>query len=118
VVNVGDVNGDGYDDFTLVENTGGAKYVVYGRAGLTAVELSTLTTVGSTNGFIISGGTSYNTTAGDYNGDGLNDILVQNATTGTYVVEHRKFKRPLQARQALVNPTPPLDPGPAHPSIA
>jgi hypothetical protein len=32
--------------------------------------------------------------------------------------EHRKFKRPLQARQALVNPTPPLDPGPAHPSIA
>ena len=86
VVNVGDVNGDGYDDFTLVENTGGAKYVVYGRAGLTAVELSTLTTVGSTNGFIISGGTSYNTTAGDYNGDGLNDILVQNATTGTYVV--------------------------------
>jgi tripartite-type tricarboxylate transporter receptor subunit TctC len=36
----------------------------------------------------------------------------------TLVGEHRKFKRPLQARQALVNPTPPLDPGPAHPSIA
>jgi hypothetical protein len=40
------------------------------------------------------------------------------AASGFLTPEHRKFKRPLQARQALVNPTPPLDPGPAHPSIA
>jgi hypothetical protein len=48
--------------------------------------LSTLTTVGSTNGFIINGGNFYNTTAGDYNGYGLNDIVHHFGTTSSYVV--------------------------------
>lgn len=33
-------------------------------------------------------------------------------------IEHRKFKRPIQVRQAPCKPTPPLDPGPAHSSTA
>eukprot|EP01034_Spumella_vulgaris_P027222 gene27222-33912_t len=87
-VNVGDVNGDGYDDMGFTNQAGNTHYVVYGKPGLSTVELSTLEVAGNSNGFILTGnGTgSHNTLAGDFNGDGLNDILVRYAGYSDYVV--------------------------------
>jgi hypothetical protein len=89
VVNLGDVNGDGYDDFSIV-GTASVKYVVYGKTSVNAVELSNLAAAGNNQGFIINGGTStqtiINTRGGDINGDGYNDILVKQDGTTSYVV--------------------------------
>jgi hypothetical protein len=87
-VKVGDVNGDGFDDFVLTAQAGNVRYVVYGNSGLATVELSTLEVPGNTNGFTLKGNGpgAYNTEAGDVNGDGLNDIMVQYAANRSYVV--------------------------------
>jgi len=75
-VNVGDVNGDGYDDIE-VSNILGTRYVVYGGDRLGTVSLSQLSTAGNSFGFIITGaGTSEATRGGDINGDGLSDLLI------------------------------------------
>jgi hypothetical protein len=84
VINVGDVNGDGYDDFALRD--GVSMYVVYGRPGLADVELSSLQAVGNTNGFIITGlNNQMVSSAGDINGDGLNDIMFNFGNYSAYV---------------------------------
>ena len=89
VSTVGDVNGDGYDDFVIGapsadpdgNNNTGESYVVFGKSESfgTSVDLSTLN--GST-GFVLKGvdpgdqsGISVSS-AGDVNGDGYNDILI------------------------------------------
>jgi len=79
---VSDVDGDGVDDFVIgaqVEGSGGplagAAYVVYGGAALTDMSLAdadlTLTGEDAYNyaGISVSG-------AGDFDGDGLNDLIV------------------------------------------
>ncbi|MEO5345077.1 MAG: FG-GAP-like repeat-containing protein [Magnetococcus sp. YQC-9] len=89
VSSAGDINGDGYDDLLIgaekVDRSGsidvGAAYVIYGQSsGFGAsIDLSTLT---STQGFKLIGAMALAyagwsvSSAGDVNGDGLDDMLV------------------------------------------
>lgn len=91
VASLGDVNGDGYDDFAIsaVEASpngiaeAGEVYVVFGKATPfnPTFELSTLATGGGADGFVIEGlvtkdkfGRSVD--GGDINGDGYADIII------------------------------------------
>ncbi len=74
---VGDVNGDGLDDFVAASFNGEASYVIYGKQDNAAVSLSDIAS--GTGGFRIEApGANYVTVsgAGDVNGDGFADVLV------------------------------------------
>ena len=88
VSSAGDVNGDGLGDLIVgayqanpsIFGPAGSSYVVFGRSGTSAVELSDI--AAGTGGFVIKGqsasdqsGTSVSS-AGDVNGDGLADLIV------------------------------------------
>ncbi len=90
VSSAGDVNGDGLDD--LIVGTKGAdpsgrsnagkSYVVFGKVGSSAIDLSTIADASNPTGFVINGevendysGSSVSS-AGDVNGDGLDDLIV------------------------------------------
>ncbi|MDX1972411.1 MAG: hypothetical protein SFY68_07765, partial [Candidatus Sumerlaeia bacterium] len=86
VSGAGDVNGDGLTDLIVgaLEADGGGysnsgeSYVVFGKTDTTTVELSTL----GSGGFLIEGANENDLSghrvsgAGDFNGDGLDDLLV------------------------------------------
>lgn len=90
ISSLGDVNGDGIDDFIVGESNSdsyddgpnvGRAYVVFGEVGLSVADLD-LSVLDGTNGFVVDGlsagdelGTSVSG-AGDINGDGVDDILI------------------------------------------
>ncbi|SHA06385.1 Flagellar hook-length control protein FliK [Bathymodiolus thermophilus thioautotrophic gill symbiont] len=93
VSSAGDVNGDGLDDLIVgayrADSAGGNKagksFVIFGKTGATAVDLSEIASGSSTGGFVINGENANDksgysvSSAGDVNGDGLDDLIV-----GTY----------------------------------
>jgi VCBS repeat-containing protein len=91
---VGDVNGDGYDDVVTVVQTGTGKFSAYGLFGsATPGNLDMATSAASH--FTIAGLTAASqvSSAGDVNGDGIDDLIVSvpddssNSTIGkTYIV--------------------------------
>ena len=98
IQNAGDFNGDGIDDFVIGAagtnangTDSGAAYLVYGNSsGLAGV--ITPGSIDGSNGFILSGG-SQNERAGvsvasigDFNADGLDDIVVATDETTNYLV--------------------------------
>lgn len=84
VSSVGDINGDGYADIILSSiyesSFAGKVYIIFGQS----VKVSNLNigTILETQGFSITGGSSYDyfgttlSAAGDVNGDGYDDIIV------------------------------------------
>lgn len=88
VSNAGDVNGDGIDDFLVGaavadpdgRGSAGEVYVVFGTNSGFPADLS-VSTLDGTNGFTIFGRSSVDqlgvvSSAGDFNGDGIDDIIV------------------------------------------
>ncbi|MES2352903.1 MAG: Ig-like domain-containing protein, partial [Pseudomonadota bacterium] len=88
VASAGDVNGDGVADLIVgaykstaaAGSNAGRSYVVFGKTGTTAIDLSAITA--GTGGFVINGqcANDYSgisvASAGDVNGDGLADLIV------------------------------------------
>jgi hypothetical protein len=88
VSNAGDVNGDGLDDLIVgakhadpdSKSKAGKSYIIFGKKDSTAIELSVIAS--GTGGFVINGENANDqsgfpvSTAGDVNGDGLDDLIV------------------------------------------
>ncbi len=78
VSGAGDMNGDGYSE--VVIGSGIGSYVIFGNSSsFSNIDISNMT---SNQGFTITGGGSAVSNAGDVNGDGYADIIIQ----GEYVI--------------------------------
>ncbi|CAB5498717.1 hypothetical protein AZO1586I_378, partial [Bathymodiolus thermophilus thioautotrophic gill symbiont] len=91
VSSAGDVNGDGLDDLIVGasgadpsnKSNAGKSYVVFGKTNGSAVDLSTIADASNPlGGFVINGEAAFDesgfsvSSAGDVNGDGLDDLIV------------------------------------------
>ena len=82
VSSAGDVNGDGLDDLIVGAFGISKSYIIFGKKDSTTIELSAIAS--GTGGFVINGENMSNfnfrgisvSTAGDVNGDGLDDLIV------------------------------------------
>ena len=85
VSNAGDVNGDGLTD--LVVKAGSYNYVVYGKTDTAAINLSTITNNAATAqnaGFQIANAGGFQPQPiGDFNGDGIDDLIINNTAVGS-----------------------------------
>ncbi|EDX82844.1 FG-GAP repeat domain protein [Synechococcus sp. PCC 7335] len=100
VSSAGDVNGDGFDDLIIGapgadpngNNRAGESYVVFGSEGGFAPSLE-LSALDGSNGFVLNGIGAFNSSgrsvssAGDVNGDGLDDLIIGASSGNTYVGE-------------------------------
>ena len=80
VSGVGDINGDGIEDFAI---GGGEAYVVFGSRGPVATFDTAL--LNGKNGFKILGIAGNISSAGDMNGDGIGDIVLRTGTGGCVI---------------------------------
>lgn len=88
VHSLGDINGDGYDDFAVV--TSGSGYVVFGHSGAFGASFD-VGTISGAIGFKLASTTSINDVeaAGDFNGDGYSDFLVLDQHSAYVVYGHQ-----------------------------
>ncbi len=95
VASAGDINGDGVDDLVIgapdYNLQTGRSYVVFGGAGVGSTGILALSSLNGTNGFKLNGdvhsmsGNSV-ASAGDINGDGVDDLLIGDAPLYDYMV--------------------------------
>ncbi|WP_072013862.1 FG-GAP repeat protein [Myxosarcina sp. GI1] len=98
VSSAGDVNGDGIDDLIIAApNAGesgsysneGESYIVFGGSEIATSGTLLLSELDGNNGFVIGGSDSYDnlgssvSSAGDVNGDGINDLIIGAPYAGT-----------------------------------
>ena len=103
---LGDINGDGIDDISL--SSQGDKHIfLYGKTGSFPASLS-IADIDGTNGFIFTqSGVNELKSAGDVNGDGINDIIMgQYAWSGTsYIILGRNGNFPLNINSTWLDGT-------------
>ena len=97
-IGAGDFNGDGFSDIVVGSASANSAYVIFGKsAGISATfDVSSLN---GTNGFILTNfGSNSVASAGDMNGDGVDDLVVSNpfvgGTGGAFVVYGRSSFAP------------------------
>jgi hypothetical protein len=89
VSNLGDINGDGFDDLIIgapyADSNGlnsGASYVVFGGTTVGSTGSIDVSTLDGSNGFVINGLAAWNrlassvSSAGDVNSDGIDDLII------------------------------------------
>ncbi len=82
-----DFNGDGIDDFIIGNWTvGGSAHVIFGSETGLPAEIA-IDSLDGTNGVTLVGGGRIVSGAGDFNGDGIADVLVGSPYEGTYPTE-------------------------------